>query len=120
MISKEEYFNEILPNLKKDTIHKIPEFMIQEGNQFYKEDGIEKLNFLIFNQIIDQGTKFGITNWEKIEFSKFSNYDLSNNKTNKTIVGDIYITFLDKIYKIYGVAICKLKNGFKLIVKFDK
>ena len=115
LISKEEYFNEISPNLSKDTIHKIPEFMIHEGDKFYKEDGIEKLNFLIFHQIIDQGTKLGITNWEKIKFSKFSNYDLSNNKTNKIIVGDMYFTFLDTIFKIYGVAFNKLKNGIKLL-----
>ncbi len=115
LISKEDYNNEMANDLRKDTIHKNPNYMNQEADKIYKDGGIKKLNISIFNQILDQGKKIGISNWGEIEFKNFFNYKISNDGKNKTFVGDVEFTFLDIKYYIYGVTIYKLRNGFKLL-----
>lgn len=115
-INKESYLKEILPQLKDDTIHHIPEGLINKGINFYQNysDSARKV---VFNSYLKKGKEIGIAIWSKVMFQKF---ELEGKKIpgneNKLIRGNMWVTYEDLPYVFIGIVAIKLSKGYRLSV----
>ncbi len=117
----EDFTNEILPAIKKDTLHFLPDGMIQQAIEFDKTNN-DSVRNVIFQRYLFQGEKLGI-NWaeiqyEDVEFEKKIGSKLAENLLN------CHIRFSHKgqSYLLFGLIGVRLKRGYCLryIVHVEK
>jgi hypothetical protein len=112
-ISRKDFVNEILPILKKDSLHHIPDPLMQQASNFYSTSSRK----FLFNYYINQGTKLGITKWGMIKYKKLEIEKQNKNKIeSNTLNGNIWFTYKKEPYVIVGIVAIKLSTGYRLSI----
>lgn len=115
VLDYDTYVKEISPKLIHDTVHRIPQSMLNNSLNFYKEKKQFQLNDTLFNTIVREATRLGIHDWSKTSFLTID--VTSNSKTDETpkiYSGDITFSYKDTVFVFYNVVFVKLRHDFKL------
>lgn len=122
LITYEEYEKFIVPEFKKQSKNKIPELMIEEGKEFYRNKNNILLLKKIFAEILKAGRSLGIQDWSKVKFVEFKPVQniTSQPGIEKAIylLGHIIIEFNNTKFCIYNVSMRKIGEGYKLNLFF--
>ena len=113
LINAQEINDEIIPQIITDSVHKIPDSLIEKGKNFYQKDLNQKLNKKIFDSILNDGAELGIKEWGAIKFEKFQSSIIvpHRNPDNIRLSGDIFFMYNNELYGIYGIMASKLHSG---------
>ncbi len=109
----EDLTNEILPAIKKDTLHIVPEGIIQQAIEF-DESYNDSTRKIIFQRYLSQGEKLGIAwneiNFEEVEFEK----RVIRKPGDNTLSCHIRFSYKGQSYFLFGVMAVHLKRGYCL------
>lgn len=117
LLTSEEFANEVAPIVQKDTAYRIPDFMIQEGIQFYKDGKLEKLNAKLFDDILKDARTLGLLSWDDAKYISFGTQGrIFVQRDPRLVMGNLVFSCQGKLYELYGVYGVKLNNAIKLIL----
>ncbi len=118
IITYQDYERHILPGYKNQSKNRIPEAMIQESNEFYKNKNNIELLKIKFSEILKQGKLIGIDDWSKVKFVSFKSMIIKSSQLSEeqrnNIIGDIIISYNNVNFCIYNVTMRKIEDAYKL------